>query len=118
MLSEKVGFLRYARLFENLPATSRIMLKHNPSGSWSWENEAQSRILMKISEVANTLYNTNRKKGTKPAKPDNQFQPDYVEKAKSDYLKWKKKQSNDQEDSDAMKLFWQSRNPDVKVIEL
>jgi hypothetical protein len=116
MVAEGIGFLRYARLFENLPAISRIMVKYNPSGSWSWENEAQSRILMKISEVADTLYNTNRKKGAKPAKPDKQFQPEYVEKAKKDYLKWQKKQQNDKEDSEAMKLFWQSRNPEVKVV--
>lgn len=116
MLDRPRGFLRYARLFAGLPPESRIMKKLNPVGSWSWKDETLSRILYELSSIQATLYNTNRKKGAKALKPDEQYQPDYVDEAKKAYQEWKKEQEAQKEDIAAMDAFWKARNPDVKFL--
>lgn len=100
-----------------LQAQSRTMTAINPARDWSWEKETQSRILMKLDEVACVLVNTNLKKGKKRAKPDEQFQPDYVKDAKEEARKKQKKQKFTDEEMDQIKAFWQKRNPNItKVI--
>lgn len=116
MIGDGVGFLRYARLFANLPSDSRIMKEVSPAGDWTWNNETQSRVLYELSQVKAILYNSKRGKGQKPIKSDEQFQPDYVKDLKEEYLKWKKEQEVQKEDIDAMRAFWQARNPGVKQL--
>lgn len=116
MLTKGVGFLRYNRLFNGLPSESRIMLKMLPAGNWTWRDETLSRILSEISELKAITFNSKRKKGQKAIKPDPQFQPDPVKKAKDEYIEFEKSKRNNEEDDEAMRAFWQSRNPDVKVL--
>jgi hypothetical protein len=116
MVTKGRGFLRYARLFANLPSNSRTMIKLAPAGNWSWSDETASRILSELSELKALTYNAKRKKGQKPMKPDQQFQPDYIKEAKDEYIKWQKEQSNDRDEIDTMKAFWQARNPDITIV--
>lgn len=110
------GFLRYMRLFDNLPAESRIMKKLFPAGSWTWRDETMSRILGELSELKAITFNAKRKKGQKAIKPDPQFQPDHVKDAKQEYIEFQKKQRKDKAQIELAKNFWQSRNPDVKML--
>lgn len=108
----QTGFLRYARLFSELPSNSRVMKKLWPIVSWEWNDEVQSRILYKLDTIAATLYNTNRKKGQKAQQVEEQFEPDYVKQAKKDFEEAKRQEEADIEQA---KDFWQARNPNVKM---
>lgn len=117
MVDEGVGFLRYARLFANLPPESRIMKKLAPAASWRWEDEIQSLMLQELSLVNANLYNANRKKGKKAAKPDDQLLPDHVKEAKQEYQEWLKEQKQQTAMTpEEMKEFWGARNPDIKMV--
>lgn len=116
VVNERYGFLRFCRLFVNLPAEGRLKTKYAPAGGWTYRDETLSRILHEIADLKSVTYNSKRKKGQKPIKTPEQFQPDYVKKAKDDYIKRQKKLRNRKEDAAAMRNFWQSRNPDVKVV--
>lgn len=116
VLNKGRGFLRYVRLFANLPSKSRIMLKLAPAGGWSWRDETMSRILTELSAIKAITFNSNRTKSQKPMKPDEQFQPEEVKVAKDEYVEWQKEQKNQPEDADATRAFWQARNPDVKIL--
>lgn len=61
------------------------------------------------------LSNMFKKKGTKPRKPDEQFQPDYVKEAKKDAKKQKKEVSLEAQ-KDLAEIF-QNRNSKVKSLE-
>ena len=58
------------------------MQKYLPSKDWDWDKETRSRILMELDIISCQLTNLFRKKGSKPRKPGEQFQPDYVKEAK------------------------------------
>lgn len=116
MLTKGVGFLRYNRLFNGLPSESRIMLKMMPAGNWTWRDETFSRILRELSELKAITFNAAPKKSKKTIEADPQFQPDFVKEAKEEYAEFEKSKRNVEEDAEAMRAFWQSRNPDVKVL--
>lgn len=106
------GFLRYARLFNNLPPDSRTYRKWSPGAEWSWGDETQSRILYELSQIKALLYNTNRKKGQKPLEPDKLFQPKHVLEVKEKYAELdKQKRTKDQEDIES---FWKRRNAQIQ----
>ena len=115
---KRTGFLRYARLFSNLPAESRIMREYDPMGGWSWNDEVQSRILAKIEAVEVALYNINRKKNAKPIEPSPQFEPDYVKRAKKNHEKREKAEKAERlkVEKAQMDAFWMARNPEVNTI--
>lgn len=114
----RTGFLRYARLFSQLPPESRIMRDIDPMKGWSWNDEVQSRILAKIDELIVTYANANRKKGARPIELNPQFQPDYVARAKKDYQKREEHEKAERQQLEKAQLdaFWQARNPDVKML--
>lgn len=110
-----LGFRRYARLLLNLPLESRFVQKYIPGKDWGWDKEVQSRILMELDLISCQLSNMFRKKGTKPRKPMEQFQPDYVKEAKEG-VKGKKKAINEEAQKDLAEIF-EKRNNNVKNIE-
>ena len=61
------------------------------------------------------ISNMNKKKGAKPRKPDEQFQPDYVKEAKKDAKKQKKEDSIEAQ-KDLAEIF-ENRNNKVKSLE-
>ena len=83
-------FKRFCRLLVNLPIESRFMKKYIPSKDWDFDKETQSRILLMLDVISCQLSNMFKKKGIKPRKPDEQFQPDYVKEAKKEAKKQKK----------------------------
>lgn len=90
----------------------------NPAKDWDWDKETQSRILMKLDEISCILVNVNRQKGTPKAKPGEQWQPDYVKEAKekANTERMGRKRVTP-EQLEAIKRFWQSRNPEAKFME-
>lgn len=56
------------------------------------------------------IYNVRRGKGKKAEEPIEQFQPDYVKKAKKEYDEQKKSEV-EQSDVDELMAFWKARNP-------
>ena len=109
--------LRAGRLTSQLPPESRLLTALNPAKDWNWDKEVQSRILAKLDQIGCMIANTHKKKGKSPAKPEKQFQPDYVEKAK----KAAEKEENDkikmtEEEAEENRLFWQRRYRKVKMV--
>lgn len=91
----ELPFQRCARLLVNLPASSRFVQKYSPFRDWDWDKEVQSRILQMLDLISCHLVNMHRKKGTKALKVSDQFEPDYVSKAKKELKKQKKEQMAD-----------------------
>lgn len=91
------------------------MKKYIPSKDWDFDKETQSRILLMLDVISCQLSNMFKKKGTKPRKPDEQFQPDYVKEAKKDAKKQKKEVSLEAQ-KDLAEIF-QNRNSKVKSLE-
>lgn len=60
------------------------------------------------------ITNMNKKKGQSPRKPSDQFQPDYVAKAK-DNVKGKKKLTK--EEMDDLADFFNKRNNNINKLE-
>ena len=110
-----LGFRRFARLLLNLPLGSRFAQKYIPSKDWDWDKEVQSRILLQLDTISCQLSNMFRKKGTKPRKPSEQFQPNYVKDAKVE-ANGKKKIANEDAQKDLAEIF-EKRNSNVKKIE-
>lgn len=103
----------------NLPPESRFMQKIIPSKDWNFDRETQSRILLMLENISCQIHNVNRKKGTKAAKPSEQFQPEYVKKAKEDYERAEKQRKKyTKEEMDTLKNFMQRRNPNMKMLEV
>lgn len=90
----------------------------NPAKDWNWDRETQSRILMKIDELCCIMVNANRKKGSAKAKPNEQFQPDYVKDAKKQAKldQSERKRLSDEQIAN-IKRFWKMRNPEAKFME-
>ena len=108
-------FQRYARLLLNLPIEARFMKKHIPSKDWDFDRETQSRILMTLDIISCQLSNIFKKKGAKPRKPAEQFQPDYVRETKKETER-RKKQLNENVQKDLIEIF-EKRNNEVKKFE-
>ena len=89
----------------------------NPAKDWNWDREVQSRILAKLDELACMFANSHKKKSAKKAEPAEQFQPDYVKKAKEEVEKKKKeKLKKSEEEMEQIRNFWQARNRKVKML--
>lgn len=111
-----LGFQRYARLLSNLPIESRFVQKYLPSKDWDWDKEVQSRILQMLDIISCHLVNMRRKKGTKAIKPSEQFQPDYVKKAKNDIKKEAKKVAK--EEQKYLSALFEKKNNKVNKLEV
>lgn len=85
------------------------MRKYLPSKDWDWDKETQSRILMMLDVISCQLSNLFKKKGAKPRKPADQFQPDYVVKAKKE-AQGQKKVINKDAQKDLAELFEKRNN--------
>lgn len=106
------GFLRYARLFENLPAESRIFRKLVPAANWTWRDETLSQILQELNILTTLTYNMNKRKTAKSAKAMKKFEPDYVAETRERLEKEKKAQQA--EEQAELKEFWQQLNPNAQ----
>lgn len=106
------GFLRYARLFENLPVESRIFRKLVPAASWTWRDETLSQILQELNILTTLTYNMNKRKTAKPAKTMKKFEPEYVSEMRKQLDKDRKKQQAEEQDD--LKDLWQHLNPNAQ----
>lgn len=104
----RIGFQRYARLLLNLPIEARFIQKYREAKDWDWDKEVNSRILLRLEEIECALANMFRKKGVKPVKPNEQFQPDYVKTAKK-HATEHRKEENKQLNED-LKAIFEKRN--------
>ena len=109
------GFRRCSRLLMNLPSDSRFYIKNVDSKDWTWDREVQSRILSQLDLISCQLANMARKKGRKPIKPAEQFQPEYVKKAKQKAIEAEKKQKMTEEELQQLKDFWRHHNSAAKT---
>lgn len=109
-------FRRVARLISQLGAESRFVKASIPTKDWNWDKEVQSRILSMLQVISCEIANTHRKKGKPPVKPPDQFQPDYVKKAKLQYANNRKKVEVSEYEMAKIKDFWRRRNPEVKQL--
>ena len=91
------------------------MKKYVPSKDWDFDKETQSRILMTLDVISCQLSNLFKKKGAKPRKPSDQFQPDYVKEAKESAEKMKKEWGEEAQ-KDLAEIF-EKRNNQVKDLE-
>lgn len=115
----EISFSRYARLLSQLPIESRYIQKYNSLKDWNWDKEIQSQILAKLDAVYCAFLNANRKKGKKPIKPQEQMMPEYVKKAKVDYLKRKQEAAIlNEEEMAKMDAYWKRKNPNIKFLEV
>lgn len=109
-------FRRFSVLLLQLPPESRFMQKIIPSRDWNWDKEVQSRILQTLDAILCQLANLFRKSGQESLKPGEQFQPDYVKRAKEEAQSLARAEaaiSNDE--MVAMKTFWQAHNYRIKA---
>lgn len=106
------GFLRYARLFENLPVESRIFRKLVPAASWTWRDETLSQILQELNILTTLTYNMNKRKTAKPAKTMKKFEPEYVSEMRKQLDKDRKKQQSEEQAD--LKDLWQQLNPNAQ----
>lgn len=108
-------FRRFAILLLHLPFESRFVQKYCASKDWGWDKEVSSRILQALNVISCQIANMTREKGKPPIKPPEQFQPDYVKKAKQEMEN--NQRSENALSSDQLKElreFWQARNHEVK----
>lgn len=91
------------------------MMKYVPSKDWDWDKEVQSRILMQLDVLSCQLSNMFRKKGVKPRKPAEQFQPDYVKEAKKQ-AKYHKKEEDEDTQKELAEIF-EKHNNHIKKLE-
>lgn len=111
-------FARYCRLLLHLPLESRFVQKYCESKDWDWDKEVQSRILHELNAISCQLSNMLRKEGKAPRKMDEQFQPDYVKKAKEKTRQTKPGQAAySKEDMEEIKKFWANYNSTAKRMD-
>ena len=91
-------------------------MKNVPSKDWDFDKETQSRILMMLDVISCQLSNMFKKKGAKPRKPAEQFQPDYVKEAKKEVGN-KKNEQNENIQKDLAQIF-EARNNQIKTLEV
>ena len=106
------GFLRYARLFENLPAESRIFRELVPAANWTWRDETLSQILQELNILTTLTYNMNKRKTAERAKVMKKFEPDYITAAREEIEKSKKREQA--EERAELEDFWRELNPDAQ----
>ena len=106
------GFLRYARLFENLPVESRVFRKLVPAASWTWRDETLSQILQELNTLTTLTYNMNKRNTAKPAKVMKKFEPEYVAEMRKQLDEERKKRQAEEQDD--LKDFWQHLNPNAQ----
>lgn len=106
-------FPRFCRLLLNLPFESRFVQKYAPSKDWNWDKEVQSRILHTLDIIKCQIANMAKKSGQSSAKPQPQFQPDYVEKAKAEAAKAQQGIALSADDLNDIKDFWAEYNRNV-----
>jgi hypothetical protein len=104
--------LRYARLFENLPAESRIFRKLVPAANWTWRDETLSQILQELNILTTLTYNMNKRKTAERAKVMKKFEPDYITAAREEIEKSKKREQA--EERAELEDFWRELNPDAQ----
>ena len=85
------------------------MKKYIPSKDWDFDRETQSRILMTLDVISCQISNIFKKKGAKPRKPSEQFQPDYVKDAKKE-IKIHKKEWYKDTQQDLAEIFEKRNN--------
>lgn len=101
-----------------LPFGSRFITAINPSKDWDWDKETRSRILSKLDMILCTLANMFREKGKPKVNPEGQYQPEYVKEAKKEWAEKKEEEKRfTEEQMEAVKRFWKSRNPKAKFME-
>ncbi len=89
----------------------------NPAKDWNWDREVQSRILAKLDELSCMFANSHKKKNAKKVEPAEQFQPDYVKKAKQEAEKKKQEKTKiSKEEMEKIHNFWQKRYQKVKML--
>lgn len=93
---------------------SRYFKKHLESKDWTWDREVQSRILLQLDVISCEIANLAKKKNAKPAKPQKQFQPDYVEAAKKNYKA--QKHEDMKEDLADLKSIFEEKNNNTKKL--
>lgn len=78
----------------------------------------QSRILQALDAISCQLSNMTRKQGKAPRKLGDQFQPDYVKKAKEKANRDKHGEPSaaKQEDIKELRNFWETYNDKVKKV--
>lgn len=107
-------FSRFAILLLHLPFESRFVQKYCPSKDWNWDREVSSRTLQALNIISCQIANMTKKEGHPPIKPPEQFQPDYVAKAKRDLASELRSESTLAPDElEQLKHFWQARNHEV-----
>ena len=106
------GFLRYARLFENLPAESRIFRKLVPAASWTWRDETLSQILQELNILRTMTYNMNKRKTAKSAKAMKKFEPDYITTAREELEELEKRECT--KEREELEDFWRELNPNAQ----
>jgi len=111
-------FTKYARLLENLPPESRFISKYNPLHDWDFGREMQSQTIQILDVISCQLYNMNRGKGKKALQPREQFQPDYVKKAKKELFGKiaEDKREENRELIDQSKAYWEKKNYKAKKL--
>lgn len=118
--NRKQGFLRYARLFFNLPKESRIVTKYAPGASWSYTESALSLVLHKLDVLATMYSNANRKKGAaaqKAPKIEDRYLPEQIRVLESE-ARERERKKNEITGDDAVNIadFWKARNPDATYL--
>lgn len=102
------GMLRYLRLFSELPLDSRCIKTISPVESWSFADEMASLMLHQLRVLNAAYFNVHKTKTAKKMKVDDQFQPEYVKKAKDDYREAQDEKSAKDID-EGTKEFWMNR---------
>lgn len=106
------GFLRYARLFKNLPVESRIFRKLVPAASWTWRDETSSQILQELNILRTMTYNMNKRKTAKSARAMKKFEPEYITTAREELEELKKRERT--EEREELEDFWRELNPNAQ----
>lgn len=111
----RTNFPRYCRLLLQLPFEARFVQKYCKSKDWDWDKETQSRILHALDTISCQLSNMIKKKSEPLRKPDEQFQPDYVKKAKAEARRIGQEEAEvSQKEVKDMQIFWESYNNRVR----
>lgn len=109
--------MRTSRLFAQLPQGARTFIAIYPAAEWNWNKETQSRILAKLDYILVTLQNIFRdKKRGSAAKPDEQWQPDYVKEAKEEVVRQKRQKLSDEE-LEELKNYFRHRNDQARYLD-
>lgn len=118
--NRNIGFLRYSRLFFNLPKEARVVVKYAPGANWSYSESALSLVLYRLDVMMTMYINANRKKGAaaqKPPKIEDRYLPDPIRALELEAREQERKK-NEITGADAVGIadFWKARNPDATYL--